>query len=562
MEENGKKKRGRTPSPPSRSKEIKTEPKNEPRSLDNSSNNASSSSSTPASEVKKPSSSIADLMANLAAKKKQLEQQLEGEKKEKISNDLLQRAVQVRSAIASVKRDNSSASSTPSSSTSLNPSPSPQTTLSSSSNSSSNSNKSSSINDTKAERDDSDFLSFTPSLSSFATLKVNQKAKATKSGIVLPSERPAAEKKKNLFIDPNIKSAASDRTKRSFHFLNRTDVRIRVDKERGTVPNSADPSAVKTEEDVKVNFALSQEELLAKKPKEPLPEVEWWDKWLLESESYADLDKEGGVKWGEINHYVEHPVPIKAPGDSEENAPTIMFLTPKETKKLRKQKRAEREKERQERVIMGLEQAPAPKVKLSNLALVLGAESSANPTAIEKEVRRQTEERIAAHDARNAKNKLSKEERKQKKKDKLMADAKHSTRVAVFRVKDLSHPQHKFKVDATAKEHFMTGCAVISPLFSMVVVEGSEVSVRKFKKLMMNRIDWNKPKEVEGVEEAPQETPKDNVCDLIWEGTLLKANFQNFRFESHPTEAEVRRYLNNRWSEHYWDMCKNYEKEE
>jgi U4/U6 small nuclear ribonucleoprotein PRP3 len=74
----------------------------------------------------------------------------------------------------------------------------------------------------------------------------------------------------------------------------------------------------------------------------------------------------------EITIYVEHPVPIKPPGEPDEKPAIAMFLTPKERKKLRKQTRAEREKERQERVLMGIEEAPAPKVKLSNLPRVLG----------------------------------------------------------------------------------------------------------------------------------------------------------------------------------------------
>lgn len=50
----------------------------------------------------------------------------------------------------------------------------------------------------------------------------------------------------------------------------------------------------------------------------------------------------------------------------------------------------------------GLLEAPKPKVKISNLMRVLGAESAADPTAIEQEVRKQMQERQAAHDDRCA----------------------------------------------------------------------------------------------------------------------------------------------------------------
>jgi len=39
-------------------------------------------------------------------------------------------------------------------------------------------------------------------------------------------------------------------------------------------------------------------------------------------------------------------------------------------------------------------------------------------------------------------------------------------------VKDLSHPQHKFKVDANAQQYFLTGCVILYKNMNLVVVEG------------------------------------------------------------------------------------------
>lgn len=44
---------------------------------------------------------------------------------------------------------------------------------------------------------------------------------------------------------------------------------------------------------------------------------------------------------------------------------------------------------------------PAPKVKLSNLARILGTSSASNPSKIEKQVRQQMAERLKAHEDRN-----------------------------------------------------------------------------------------------------------------------------------------------------------------
>jgi len=53
-----------------------------------------------------------------------------------------------------------------------------------------------------------------------------------------------------------------------------------------------------------------------------------------------------------------------------------------------------------------------------------------------------------------------------------------------------------------------------------------------------------------------------NKCYLVWEGAALKPNFNNqFRFEALGSEDAIRKYLNHRWSEQYWDMTKNHKEE-
>ena len=66
-----------------------------------------------------------------------------------------------------------------------------------------------------------------------------------------------------------------------------------------------------------------------------------------------------------------------------------------ERKKIRTQKRMEREKEKQELIRQGLLDPPKPKVKLSNLMRVLGTEAILDPSAMEKQVREQMAERSA-----------------------------------------------------------------------------------------------------------------------------------------------------------------------
>ena len=186
--------------------------------------------------------------------------------------------------------------------------------------------------------------------------------------------------------------------------------------------------------------------------------------------SYAEL----ALSNSKTVQYVEHPVPIQPAIDL--NAPRAMplMLTKKERKRIRRQRRAEREKEKQDKVRLGLLPPPAPKVKISNLMRVLGTEAVADPTKIENEVRKQMEERQRNHDMRNLARKLTPEERKEKLRRKNLKGMEDGIHVALFRVRDLSDKQHRFKVEVNAQESMLTGCVVIckSAGTNLVVVEG------------------------------------------------------------------------------------------
>jgi len=188
--------------------------------------------------------------------------------------------------------------------------------------------------------------------------------------------------------------------------------------------------------------------VLGKKREEP-PEVEWWDKFLLTPiiiggkdednpekkeitlkinakklekklkkkytypESISSTGKE--LQLEEVSYFVEHPVPVFPPGEDMTDKPMKLFLTKREQKKLTKRNRAEKLKENRERVLLGLEPPPKPKVKISNLMRVLGSEATIDPTQVEKEVKKQMAEREQDHDSRNQARKLTKDQKYEKK---------------------------------------------------------------------------------------------------------------------------------------------------
>ncbi|KAK1297913.1 hypothetical protein QJS10_CPB14g00457 [Acorus calamus] len=258
-----------------------------------------------------------------------------------------------------------------------------------------------------------------------------------------------------------------------------------------------------------------------------------------------------------INIYVEHPLPIEPPAEPAPPPPQPLKLTKKEQKKLRTQRRLAKERDRQEMIRQGLIEPPKPKVKMSNLMKVLGAEATQDPTKLEMEIRSAAAEREQAHVDRNIARKLTPAERREKKEKKLFEDASTlETIVSVYRVNDLSHPQTRFKVDVNAQENRLSGCVVISEGMSVVVVEGGRKSIKRYGKLMLNRINWAAAvNDEDGDEDA--EAPV-NKCVLVWQGSVAKPSFNRFFIHQCRTEAAAKKVFADAGVAHYWDMAVNF----
>ncbi|EAZ08282.1 hypothetical protein OsI_30534 [Oryza sativa Indica Group] len=293
------------------------------------------------------------------------------------------------------------------------------------------------------------------------------------------------------------------------------------------------------------------------KQKEEIPEIEPWDAKILLSTTYDDFSMEK-VNMEKITIYVEHPEPLEPPAEPAPPPPQPLKLTKKEQKKLRTQRRLAKEKDRQEMIRQGLLEPPKPKVKMSNLMKVLGAEATQDPTRMELEIRTAAAEREQAHVDRNIARKLTPSERREKKERKLFEDPNTlETIVCVYRMRDLSHPQTRFKVDVNAQENRLTGAAVIADGISVVVVEGGKKSIKRYNKLMLNRIDWAAA--VDDDDDADEESDKPvNSCALVWQGSVAKPCFTRFSVHNCRSEAAAKKVFADASVPHYWDLAVNF----
>lgn len=285
-----------------------------------------------------------------------------------------------------------------------------------------------------------------------------------------------------------------------------------------------------------------------------VPGMEWWDEEFVPK----DVRQKRLASAAEriVDHYdtcalencrfvglVHHPATSK-PLAPEKKEPATMpfYLTTKDRKRVRRQQRAEREREKQDKIQLGLLPPPEPKFKLSNFMKVLGEQAVADPSKMERKVMEQVTQRLQHHQMRNAARKLTPQERKDKKRRKLAEDTAHEVHVAVFYVKSLENAQHRFKLDVNAQQLNLTGgvllCAAPDASLALVVVEGGPKGVRRFKALVTRRIQW-------------EET---NSAKLVWQGIVVKRAFSQFKFQECKATATARRVLEGRNVPHYWDM--------
>ncbi|XP_078433712.1 pre-mRNA-splicing factor 3 isoform X2 [Wolffia australiana] len=308
----------------------------------------------------------------------------------------------------------------------------------------------------------------------------------------------------------------------------------------------------KAEPDINPNLIEVSERVIKQKQKDPIPDIEWWDRPLLNG-SDLNVDK--------INLYVEHPKPIEPLAEAPPPPPQPLKLTKKEQKKLRTQRRLAKERDRQEMIRQGLIELPKPKVKMSNLMKVLGAEATQDPTKLEMEIRSAAAEREQAHVDRNIARKLTPAERREKKERKLFnAGSGPETVVSVYRVGRLAHPKAQFQVDINAQENRLTGCAVISDAISVVVVEGGKKPNKRYRNLMLKRINWAAAAtdEDDAMDTDLGNDETVNRCALVWQGCVARPAFGRFLVHRCRTEAVARKIFADSGVEHYWDLAVNY----
>ncbi|NXA61919.1 PRPF3 protein, partial [Mohoua ochrocephala] len=391
------------------------------------------------------------------------------------------------------------------------------------------------------------------------TLKANIRAVKREQFKQQLKEKPSEDMESNTYFDPRVSITPAQRQKRTFKFhekgkfekiAQRLRTKAQLEKLQAEISQAARKTGIHTS--TKLALITPKKEL----KEGEIPEIEWWDSYIIPN----GLDLKSGAtskkdEYFGITNLVEHPAQLNPPGMALAwgglAASSWSRWGP------------ECPRGSLSRCCVWWEPSQllsrSLAVRISNLMRVLGTEAVQDPTKVEAHVRAQMAKRQKAHEEANAARKLTAEQRKAKKVKKLKEDVSQGVHIAVYRVRNLSNPAKKFKIEANAGQLYLTGVVVLHKDVNVVVVEGGPKAQKKFKRLMLHRIKWDEQtsntKGEDDDESDEESVKKTNKCSLVWEGTAKDRSFGEMKFKQCPTENMAREHFKKHSAEHYWDLA-------
>ncbi|ANB15967.1 Prp3p [Sugiyamaella lignohabitans] len=381
-----------------------------------------------------------------------------------------------------------------------------------------------------------------------------------------PSVNDLNEPEANPYFDSLVatKTSFDSRRKRGLAFNPHGKYIRRAEEERHQLQLDALKKKIEQAKTKASNSGLLDADIVAGerafKPSPP-PLVEWWDEPLVinPDDGYSEVDErqeEHFLSPEVITQYIQHPIPIVAPWEKSLPKQVRLHLTKRETKRMRKNDRAERHKEAQDRIRLGLDPAPPPKIKPSNVMSVFANEAIRDPTLMELRAKTEVAQRKEKHEQDNQSRKLTSEQQYEKWIAKSEREKSKGIYCAAFRIDKLSDGRHKFLVNYNAKHLLLNGMTIFNPKFCLVIVEGGFLNIKKFSKLLLGRIKWTEhaPPRANDPPLSPEDIPdlSSNRCVLVWHGQIKSSRFQKWTLNDAETEQDAKDILSRHNCEHFW----------
>ena len=318
-----------------------------------------------------------------------------------------------------------------------------------------------------------------------------------------------------------------------------------------------------------------------------VPDYEPWDKELLEiifsDEKNKDLlNNYSSIPDEELNNiiqaklstndsklldlisYTQHPTPqINFAKDKEDSTNLQFVLTKKEKRSLKKVYHEQKRKDEQEKIKLGLMKPKEKKLKYSNMIQLFSNASFSNPSQIYQKVQNSYKERENRMLEENAKNALTKEQKKIKFKEKIDKDQEKGLYGYFFKIKKIYDVENNNRFNSWMKI-FCKKYKISGFLFNFfrqnenfAYLEGGQKALNKIQKRIGNKLKIQqnnlkkKEEDKKNKEKNEAEKNKDKVnkkeiievktnnnednnnkdysCVLKWKGVIKKKNFYHFQ---------------------------------
>ena len=310
-----------------------------------------------------------------------------------------------------------------------------------------------------------------------------------------------------------------------------------------------------------------------------IPDYEPWDKELLEiifsnqkdnnllnnysSLSEEDLNKFISSKISEndsslldLISYTQHPTPqINYAKDKEDSTNLQFILTKKEKRSLKKIYHEQKRKDEQEKIKLGLMKPKEKKLKYSNMIQLFSNASFSNPSQIYQKVENSYKEREKRMLEENAKNTLTKEQKKIKFKEKIDKDQEKGLYGYFFKINKIYEIENNNRFNSWmkifCKKYKISGFLInfFKQNENFAYLEGGQKALNKIQRRIGNKLkieqnNLRKKEEEKKIKEKNEnineileikkvnnndDINNDYSCVLKWKGIIKKKNFYHFQ---------------------------------
>ena len=311
-----------------------------------------------------------------------------------------------------------------------------------------------------------------------------------------------------------------------------------------------------------------------------IPDYEPWDKELLEiifsnqkdnnllnnysSLSEEDLNKFISSKISEndsslldLISYTQHPTPqINYAKDKEDSTNLQFILTKKEKRSLKKIYHEQKRKDEQEKIKLGLMKPKEKKLKYSNMIQLFSNASFSNPSQIYQKVENSYKEREKRMLEENAKNTLTKEQKKIKFKEKIDKDQEKGLYGYFFKINKIYEIENNNRFNSWmkifCKKYKISGFLInfFKQNENFAYLEGGQKALNKIQRRIGNKLkieqnnlrkkeeekkikekneNINEILEIKKVNNNNDDINNDYSCVLKWKGIIKKKNFYHFQ---------------------------------